>query len=134
MGAAQALDGVPARVSSLFDPEETMLDEKQFDMLAAATFDRIVEAFDEVDPDQVEAVPSSGVVKLDFQGRRRAWVVSTQRAVRQIWLAADQRAWHFAHRGQPDEQTWLEHKSGEELFATLGGLLEEHEGLTVSFD
>ena len=110
-----------------------MLNEKQFDDLATAAFERIVEVFDDVDPDQVEAIPSGGVVKLDFQGRRRAWVISTQRAVCQIWLAADQRAWHFAHKGKSDQQTWLEHKSGEELFATLSGLLAEHEGLTVSF-
>lgn len=111
-----------------------MLDEKQFDKLAAAVFDRVLEAFDDVDPDQVEATPSAGVVKFDFQGRRRPWILSTQRAVRQLWLAAEQRAWHFAHRGEPDEQAWFEHKSGEELFATLRGLLAEHEGVDVSFD
>lgn len=109
------------------------LDEKQFDKLAAATFERVFAAFDDVDPDEVETVPSAGVIKFDFQGARRAWVLSTQRAVRQLWLAAEQKAWHFAHQGDADEQAWFEHKSGVELFATLRELLQEA-GVEVDFD
>lgn len=109
------------------------LDEKAFDKVAAQTLDRILTAFDEVDPDQVEAVPSAGVVRFDFQGRRRDWVVNTQRGALQIWLAAEQRAWHFAHAGDtPDEQRWVSPKTGEELFGTLEALLQEHEGIEIS--
>lgn len=110
------------------------LDEKRYDRLATRTLARVDRALAEVDPDQVESVVSDGVVKLEFQGRRRPWVVSTQRAARQIWLAAEQRAWHFAHEGEdPEAERWVASKTGEELFATLGGLLREHEGLSVRF-
>ena len=109
------------------------LDEKAYDKLAARTLARIDQAFEEVDPDQVESVVSDGVVKLEFQGRRRPWVVSTQRAARQIWLAAEQQAWHFAHQGDdPQVERWVAPKTGEELFATLSRLLREHEQLEVS--
>lgn len=110
------------------------LDEKRYDQLAARTLARIDRAFADVDPDQIESVVSDGVVKLDFQGQRRPWVVSTQRAARQIWLAAEQRAWHFAHEGDdPDAERWVAPKTGEELFETLERLLVEHAGVEVRF-
>ena len=89
---------------------------------------------EEIDPDEVEAVVSDGVVKLEFGDGRRAWVVSTQRAARQIWLAADQRAWHFAYvDGEGDQTKWVADKTGDELFATLTGLLKQTAGLELEF-
>ncbi|MGE0709995.1 MAG: iron donor protein CyaY [Planctomycetota bacterium] len=110
-----------------------MIDEASFDKAAAKTLERIVVAFDEVDPDQVEASPSMGVVRLEFGSGRRSWVVNSQRGSLQIWLAAEQRAWHFSGEGDASEPRWVSPKTGEELFQTLSGLLAEHEGLTVSF-
>lgn len=111
------------------------LDAKAFDALSAKTLQRILSAIDDnVDPDEVEAVPSMGVVTLDFQGARRNWVVNSQSAAGQIWLAAEQRAWHFSHEGDdPTEPHWVTPKTGEELFATLSGLLKEHAGVEVAF-
>ena len=104
-----------------------MLDPKAFDLLAAQTLDRIVQAIDDqLDPDLVEAVPSMGVVTLDFQGQRRNWIVNSQSA------ASQQRAWHFAHEGaSPEDPRWVAPKTGEELFATLQGLLKEHLGVDL---
>lgn len=112
-----------------------MLDPKAFDLLASKSLDRIVQAIDDqLDPDVVEAVPSMGVVTLDFQGKRRNWIVNSQSAAVQIWLAAEQRAWHFAHQGQtPEEQRWVAPKTGEELFATLSALFAEHLDVEISF-
>lgn len=109
---------------------DTDLDASTFDKLATATLERIVAAFDDVDPDEVEAVPGLGTVKLDFQGRRRPWVVNSQSAARQMWLAAEQRAWHFAWDAARSQ--WVAPKTGEELYATLSGLLAEHAGLSVA--
>lgn len=111
------------------------LDAKAFDSLSAKTLQRILSAIDDhIDPDLVEAVPSMGVVTLDFQGTRRNWVVNSQSAAGQIWLAAEQRAWHFSHEGDdPDEAKWVAPKTGEELFATLSGLLKDHAGVELSF-
>ena len=103
------------------------IDPKGFDRLARETLDHILQALDELDPDLVEAVPSDGVVKLEFQGQRRPWVVNSQSAAQQIWLAAEQRAWHFARDGE----RWVAEKTQEELFATLTGLLREHVGIEV---
>lgn len=112
-----------------------MLDAQTFDKVARQTLNRILTAIDDaVDPDLVEAVPSDGVVRLDFQGQRRDWVVNSQSAALQIWLAAEQRAWHFAHVGDdPEQQRWVADKTGDELFATLSGLLKQHVGVEVTF-
>lgn len=111
-----------------------LLDAKAFDTLSAKTLERILQAIDDgVDPDVVEAVPSMGVVTLDFQGTRRNWIVNSQSAAGQIWLAAEQRAWHFSHEGEdPEEARWVTPKTGEELFATLTALLQEA-GVSLSF-
>lgn len=106
------------------------MDEQTFHTLADAILDRIVEALDDVDPDRVEAVPSDGVVKLEFGSGRRTWVVNTQRGALQIWLAAEQRAWHFAPTDD-DPPRWVCDKTGDELLSTLTGLLKEHEGVEV---
>jgi len=108
-------------------------DAKAFERAAAQTLERILTALDEVDPDVVEGVPSSGVVRLDWQGKRGDWIVNSQSAALQIWLAAERRAWHFAHQGSAEEPRWVSEKTGEELFATLSGLLREHGGLDLTF-
>ncbi|MCA8926382.1 MAG: iron donor protein CyaY [Planctomycetes bacterium] len=105
------------------------LDEATYDRLAYETLQRIDRAFEDVDPDVVEAVPSAGVIKFEFQDGRRSWVVSTQRAARQMWLAAEQRAWHFVREGD----VWRSTKGDEELLGTLRALFAEHLGLEVDF-
>lgn len=112
-----------------------MIDEQRFDKLANATLERVVAAFDEIDPDVVEVSgPSMGVVRLEFGSGRSPWIVNTQRAALQIWLAAERRAWHFAYaEDAAGGGTWVADKTGEELFATLTQLLREHEGVAVSF-
>jgi len=108
----------------------TELDDATYDKLAYATLQRIDQAFEDVDPDVVEAVPSAGVIKFEFENSpRRTWVVSTQRAAQQMWLAAEQRAWHFEREGD----VWRCTKGPEELFSTLAGLFKEHLGLEISF-
>jgi CyaY protein len=109
------------------------ISESEFDALAAKTLERIMAVVDDEDPDVVEAIPSSGVVRLDFQGRRQPWIVNSQRAALQIWVAAERRAWHFAYAGDGEVLRWKHTKSDDELFATLEGLLSEHAGVSVEF-
>jgi len=85
-------------------------------------------------PAGVKSTDAQVGVKLEFQGARRPWVVSTQRAAQQMWLAAEQRAWHFQHASDdPSEPRWVADKTGDELFATLAGLLREAVDLEVDF-
>lgn len=108
-----------------------MITEQEFDALATDVLERVLEAFDDVDPDQVEAVPSDGVVRFDFGGRRSPWVINSQRGALQVWLAAERKAWHFAREGTAQDGRWVAPKTGEELYATLSALFKEHEGLEL---
>ena len=58
------------------------------------------------------------VITLTFASGKKA-VLNTQRPTRQLWLAANARAWHF---GWDDaSKTWRDDKGeGVELFAYLG--------------
>jgi len=74
------------------------MDEATFQGLAAQAIARVRRALDEQDPDVVECVPDADVVKIAFpQGL--PFVMNTQRPVREVWLAADRKAWHFRFDG-----------------------------------
>jgi CyaY protein len=105
------------------------MDEPTYLKLADNTFRAIGDAFDSVDPDVVDCEIAGDVVTLTMRGGRKC-IVNTQRPTRQIWLAANARAWHFSW----DEATrrWLDDKGhGEELFATLARIVKETTGVEL---
>ena len=107
------------------------MDESTYQKLADDTFRAIGDAFEDVDPELVDCESAGDVVTLTLRGGRRC-VVNTQRPVRQIWLAANARAWHFSW----DEPTrsWLDDKGrGEDLYSTLVRLVKEGAGVDVVF-
>ncbi len=71
---------------------------------------------------------ASGVLTVEFFDGTR-YVVNSQRAARQIWLAAERSAWHFDW--DEARRAWVATKSGEELWETLGRLLREKLGRPV---
>lgn len=103
------------------------MDEATFDHAAREELRTIEDAFADIDPDEVEVSTSDGVLRLDLRDGTRI-VINSHRAARQIWMAAVATAWHF----DPTEQgTWVAAKSGEELRATLAGLLRNRIGLEL---
>jgi CyaY protein len=106
------------------------MDESRYLDLADQTFRSIESALEGTDPDEVDYERAGDVLTLTFSGNRRC-VLNTQRPTRQIWLAANARAWHFSY----DEQTrrWVDDKGrNEELFATLAGIIKAQAGVDVS--
>ena len=71
------------------------MDESTYQQLADKTFRVIVDAFEHVDTDLVDCEIAGDVVTLTFAGVKRC-IINTQRPVRQIWIAANARAWHFS--------------------------------------
>src|SRR5580700_3942759 len=70
------------------------MDESAYQHLADATFKRIEDALKDVDTDRVDCERAGDVVTMTFANGKKC-VVNTQRPTRQIWLAANARAWHF---------------------------------------
>jgi CyaY protein len=109
----------------------TPLDETRYLQLAHATFKRIQDALDEVDPSDVDIDSAGDVLTLTLKDGVRC-IVNTQRPTRQVWLAARTRAWHFdwdeaGHRWVDDKGT------GAELLSTLEEIVRTGAGITVKF-
>jgi iron-sulfur cluster assembly protein CyaY len=104
------------------------MDEAEYETLSEKTLRTIGDAFADVDPDVVDCESAGDVVTLLLGGTRKC-VVNTQRPTRQIWLAANARAWHFSW--DVDSRKWLDDKGRGELFATLASLVREATGVEV---
>lgn len=92
-----------------------MMDEARYQQLISSAFQKILAATDEIDPDILESNTAGDMVSLTAANGQKC-VVSTQRAVRQIWVAGKGLGIHFSY----DEaaQRWLDDKGkGIELFA-----------------
>lgn len=98
------------------------MEEREFEKRAADAFKRVLDLFEDIDPDEADVEPSGDVIRIDYRGGARV-VLNTQRPTRQLWLAGGQRAWHFNFDAQQDK--WLDDKGrGEELYATLSALTQ----------
>lgn len=107
------------------------MNESAYLALADDVFRSIGDALEVVDSDLVDCESAGDVVTLTFATGRKC-VVNTQRPTRQIWLAANARAWHFSW--DDGTRQWLDDKGGgEELFATLTRIVRDGAGVEVSF-
>jgi CyaY protein len=107
------------------------MDESTYQKLADEAFHTIDGAFEDVDPDLVDCEIAGDVVTLTLLGGKRC-IVNTQRPTRQIWLAANARAWHFSW----DERArrWMDDKGrGDDLFTALTRIVKEGAGVDVRF-
>jgi CyaY protein len=96
------------------------MDERAYQHLADAALHRIEDALKDVDPDEVDCERAGDVVTLTFKGGKKC-VVNTQRPTRQIWLAANARAWHFGW--DPAGERWVDDKGQTNADGTAVELL-----------
>lgn len=94
------------------------MEERDYQRLADEAFRRIEDGFRDVDPEVVDCERTQGdVLTLTFASGARC-VINTQRPTRQIWVAANARAWHFTFAEA--KGLWVDEKNaGVELFGTL---------------
>ena len=111
------------------------MDEQAYQHLADAAFRRIEEAFVNVDAEDVDCERAGDVVTLTLKGGKKC-VVNTQRPTRQIWLAANARAWHFGW--DAGAERWLDDKgqtnadgSRVELFGAVRKIIHDAVGIDV---
>lgn len=106
------------------------MDDKRYHEVADAALRHIENMLEDVDAEDVDVERAGDVVTLTFKSGKKA-VVNTQRPTRQIWLAANARAWHFDF----DEATsrWLDDKGQSvELLTKVAEIVKESSGLDVS--
>ena len=105
------------------------LEEVRYHQLADHTLNYLLKELDQFDPDEVEAFLSMGVLKVTFADKS-VCVINSHAAARQIWMAADNTAWHFSY----DEKSsrWLCTRTGGELFGLVSELLSKKMGTPIA--
>jgi CyaY protein len=93
------------------------LTEREFERVADESLHALESAL--TDLDGLEASLEMGILTLEFPDGTK-YVVNSHRAARQIWMAAELRAWHFDHDAATGR--WIASKSGDELWAALSGV------------
>jgi CyaY protein len=111
----------------------TALDEREFDKLGADELRHIEDALGDIDPDECEISVSGGVLSLALRDGAKI-VINTHRAAREIWMAAqagERRAWHFGHDASDGRWRVGSGAQGEELRATLAGVMSARLGRRI---
>lgn len=105
------------------------MEEREYERQAAAAFGRVLDLFEDVDPDQADVEHAGDVITIDL-GSAGKVILNTQRPARQLWLAGGRSAWHFSL--DPTSQTWRdERRDNAELFSVLTQLCRSA-GLSLS--
>jgi CyaY protein len=104
------------------------MDDREYHKLADEALRSIETMLEDVDAEDVDLDRAGDVITLTFASKKKA-VVNTQRPTRQIWLAADARAWHFSWDGAK----WMDDKGqGVELLAQVAAIVKTNAGLDVT--
>jgi CyaY protein len=106
-----------------------VLNESDYDAVAAPELQRLISSLDELTSDAIEAELASDILTIEFADGAR-YVLNSHRAARQIWLSAERSAWHFDFLR--DTQSWVAAKTGDELWATLNRLLSDKLGERIT--
>lgn len=106
------------------------MDDKRYSELTQAAFRKIEDLFKDVDAEDIDVERAGDVLTLTFAGGKKA-VINTQRPTRQIWVAANARAWHFGY--DDASARWVDDKGqGIELFAKIVDIVRETSGITLT--
>lgn len=105
------------------------MDDKAYAHLADDALSHIEAMLEDVDADDVDLERAGDVITLTFKDKKKC-VINTQRPTRQMWLAANARAWHFNYDAAT--KTWLDEKgTGIELFAQVADIVKSAAGIEL---
>ncbi len=93
------------------------IEESKFRQLVARALTALGATVDGIDSDDVDYKLSDGVLTVEFESGG-VFVLSQQVPVRELWLSAFSRAWHFRYA----DGAWVERDSGESLESVLASL------------
>lgn len=105
------------------------MDDKEYAHLADDALKHVETMLEDVDADDVDVERAGDVITLTFKDKKKC-VINTQRPTRQLWLAANARAWHFVYDAA--SKTWLDEKgTGVELFGQIAAIVKTGAGLDI---
>lgn len=110
------------------------MDESRYQKLADVALGAIEDLLKDVDAEVVDIERAGDVLNLTFADGKKA-VINTQRPTRQIWVAANARAWHFTYHepNGPTPGRWLDDKGqGIELLTQIMAIIKESAGIDLT--
>jgi len=90
-----------------------MLSEDEYVSMAQEELAALIRRIDELDSDDLESELENDIITLEF-GDDATYIINSHRAARQIWMAAERKAWHFDW--DVEAGAWIAKKTGEELW------------------
>lgn len=109
------------------------MEEKEYRLKVKESFERILAAFDDIDPDVVEAELNQGALTLTSKSTSKT-ILSAQPSVRQIWLAAAAQGIAVHFNWDVAREQWIDDKGQDlELLSFLSGVIEKAAGIKVKF-
>ena len=97
-----------------------------FRKVVARTLDGLFDQLDCLDTDELDVRHNEGALHAAVEGQDPL-ILSQQVPLRELWLSANLRAWHFRFDGV----RWLERESGENLNQVLSALFSARLGTEV---
>jgi CyaY protein len=101
-------------------------DETDFRHLVASALKNLSQQVDAIDSDDFDSRLADGVFQVDWE-EGGTFVLSQQVPVRELWLSAFSKAWHFRH----GDGGWKERDSGEPLEKILSAHFTKRMGRPV---
>lgn len=102
-------------------------EEQRFRQIVASALSNLGTQVDAIESDDLDSKLTDGVLQVEFESGG-VFVLSQQVPVRELWLSAMSRAWHFRYA----EGTWIERDTGEGLEAVLSSLFSKKTGQPVT--
>ena len=104
------------------------MEESEFNQRVDDILIQIEESIDDSGAD-IDYETSGGILTLTFEDDSKV-IVNRQTPVKQIWVAAKTGGFHFDY--SPEQDAWLQEKTGQELFAALSEYCTIHAGEPVT--
>ena len=106
------------------------MEESEFKLKSGDVYNKIMNAFDDIDPDDAEPFFHLDNITITFRNGVK-FIVNRQTPARQIWLATKKKGLHFNYNAEKSQ--WLCSKTSSELFRTLSEAILEELGEKVVF-
>jgi CyaY protein len=102
------------------------IEEPRFRQIVASALKNLSAQVDAIDSDDLDFKLTDGVFQVEFESGG-VFVLSQQVPVRELWLSAFSRAWHFRHA----DGAWKERDSGEPLEKVLSEAFTKRLGKAI---
>lgn len=105
------------------------MERAQFVRLATAALEHIENTLADLEHESLDVELAGDVLTLEFDDGP-PFIINAHSAAGQVWMAADNHAWHFDYVEQ--RQQWVASKTDDELMDTVSRMVAKRLGTDVS--